>query len=95
MTTSALSATLLNMTPDEVDALVAGNVRARRAKLRSTQQDIADEVGLSRPAFSALESGTRRITLAEAIDLCRALEIDLRELLRGAPGDVFDTLGIN
>jgi transcriptional regulator with XRE-family HTH domain len=82
------------MSPDEIDQLVAGNVRAARARRRITQETLADELGWSRPTVSTLEAGTRRVTLADAAALCAALDIDLAELLRGAPADVLQALGL-
>jgi transcriptional regulator with XRE-family HTH domain len=82
------------MTPEEIDQLVAENVRAARARRRLRQEDLADEMGWSRPTVSALEAGTRRVTVADAAALCIALGIDLRELLRGADEDVVWALGL-
>lgn len=83
------------MKPEEMDAVVAGNVRAQRARLQLRQEDLADEMGWSRPVVSAIESGSRRVTLADAVALCRVLEIDLRQLLAGVEPDVLQTLGID
>ena len=80
--------------PEEMDALIAGNVRAARARTRLRQEDLADEMGWPRATVTNLESGTRRVTLAEAVQLCSALHLNLRELLHGAPQDVFDSLGL-
>jgi transcriptional regulator with XRE-family HTH domain len=80
------------MSPEEIDALVAGNVRATRARLRMRQDDLADLLGWSRPTVTSLEAGTRRVLLADAVSLCAALQIDLAELLRGADADVLETL---
>lgn len=80
------------MTPEELDALVAANVRAARARRRLRQEDLADELGWSRQTVSTVEAGTRRVTLADAVALCRVLEIGLRDLLQGAPVDVFTAL---
>ncbi|MGC4941773.1 helix-turn-helix domain-containing protein [Kribbella sp. DT2] len=82
------------MKPEELDALIAGNVRAARARLRLRQEDLADEIGWSRPTVSSLEGGTRRITVADAVALCGALKLTLPELLRGAPSEVFEALGV-
>lgn len=60
------------MSPDEIDQLVAGNVRAARARHRITQETLADEMGWSRPTVSTLEARTRRVTLADAAALCAA-----------------------
>lgn len=83
------------MKPEEMDAVVAGNVRAQRARLQLRQEDLADEMGWSRPVVSAIEAGSRRVTLADAVALCRVLEIDLRQLLAGVEPDVLQTLGID
>jgi ribosome-binding protein aMBF1 (putative translation factor) len=80
--------------PDELDALIAGRVRAARARARMRQEDLADELGWSRPVVGTLEAGTRRVTLADAVLLCRALDITLNELLQGAPNEVFRSLGL-
>jgi transcriptional regulator with XRE-family HTH domain len=80
------------VTPEEIDQLIAGNVRAVRARLRMRQEDLADKMSWSRPTVTSLEAGTRRVTVSDAILLCQALEVDLAELLRSAPGDVTRTL---
>lgn len=81
--------------PEELDSLIAGNVRAARARLKLRQEDLADEIGWSRPVVGTLEAGTRRITVADAVSLCGALKISLRELLQGAPADVLESLGLS
>ena len=80
--------------PEELDALIAGNVRAARARLRLRQEDLADDMGWSRPTVSSVEAGSRRVTVADAVALCTALEITLRDLLQGAPPEVIQALGI-
>lgn len=80
---------------EELDALIAGNVRAQRARLQLRQDDLADEMGWSRPVISAIEAGNRRVTLTDAVALCRVLQIDLRQLLAGADPDVLQTLGVD
>jgi transcriptional regulator with XRE-family HTH domain len=79
---------------EALDDLVAGNVRATRALRKMRQEDLADELGWSRPVVGTLENGNRRVTLADAVALCQALQIDLKELLRGAPEDVYSSLGL-
>lgn len=83
------------MKPEDLDALVAGNVRAARARLKLRQIDLADDMGWAPSTVSAVEAGTRRITLADAIALCRALEMDLRQLLAGIETDDLNVLGID
>lgn len=82
------------MKPEELDAVIAGNVRAARARLRLRQEDLADDMGWSRPTVSSVEAGTRRITVADAVSLCGALKISLRELLQGADREDLGALGL-
>lgn len=81
--------------PEELDGLVASNVRAHRARLKLRQLDLADDMGWAPSTVSAVEAGTRRITLADAVALCGALQIDLRQLLSGVDPEVLSTLGID
>lgn len=46
-----------------------------------------------RQSVSALEAGTRRVTVADAVALCKALEVDLHELLHGLDADDLRALG--
>lgn len=82
------------MKPEELDALIAENVRAWRARRRLRQEDLAADIGWTRPTVSSVEAGTRRITVADAVSLCRALQITFRQLLEGAPADVLEILGM-
>lgn len=82
------------MPPVSLASVVAANVRAQRARQRMTQQELADELGWSRPSLALLENESRRVTLEDAAEVCKALKIDLVELLSGAPKDVLQTLGL-
>lgn len=83
------------MDPEELDQLIAGNVRAARAKLRIRQDDLALDMGWTRNMITNLESGSRRVTLADAVVLCDALKVDLRQLLAGADAETMRKLGID
>lgn len=83
------------MSPVSLASVVAANVRAQRARQRLTQQELADELGWSRPSLGLLENESRRVTLDDAAELCQALKIDLRELLSGAPTDVLQAFGLD
>lgn len=72
------------VTPEELDKVIAGNVRAHRARLQLRQEDLADEIGWARQSVTYLETGKRRLTIADAIVLCRGLQIGLHQLLDGA-----------
>lgn len=83
------------MDPEELDQLIAGNVRAARAKLRIRQDDLALDMGWTRNMITNLESGSRRVTLADAVVLCDALKVDLRQLLAGADAETMRKLSID
>jgi transcriptional regulator with XRE-family HTH domain len=84
----------VGMPAEPIDALIAANVRAIRARRQERQEDLALELGWSRPVVGDLENGRRRVTMADMIALCRALEVDQRELLRGADPDDLRVLGL-
>lgn len=79
---------------DPIDSLIAANVRAIRAHRQIRQEDLATDLGWSRPVVGDLENGRRRVTVADMLALCRALEVDLRELLRGLDADDLRILGL-
>lgn len=84
-----------SVTPEELDTLIAGNVRAHRARLQLRQEDLADEIGWARQSITYLETGKRRISIADAIVLCRGLQIGLHQLLDGADRDDLAALQID
>ena len=81
--------------PDPIDAVIAANVRAIRARRQERQADLAAELGWSPPIVSDLENGRRRVTMADMVKLCRVLEVDQRELLRGLGEDDLRVLGLD
>lgn len=81
--------------PEELDALIAGNVRAQRNRLKLRQEDLADDMGLDRKAVVRIEAGQRRITLSDALALCGALKLDLRQLLAGIEPEALQTFGLD
>lgn len=83
-----------SVTPEEVDKLIGANVRGTRSRLRMRQEDLADAMGWSRRTVTTLEAGNRRVTVSDVMLLCEALEVDLAELLRGAPDGALRTLGL-
>ena len=83
------------MPADPMDDLIAENVRSIRARRQWRQEDLAVDLGWSRPVVGDLENGRRRVTMADMLLLCRVLEVDLRELLRGLGEDDLRTLGLD
>ena len=81
--------------PDPIDALIAANVRAVRARRQDRQADLAADLGWSPPVVGDLENGRRRVTMADMVKLCRALDVDLQELLRGLDPEDMRRLGLD
>jgi transcriptional regulator with XRE-family HTH domain len=81
--------------PEPIDAVIAGNVRALRARRQERQADLAADLGWSPPVVGDLENGRRRVTMADMVKLCRALEVDQHELLRGIDDDDLRVLGLD
>jgi transcriptional regulator with XRE-family HTH domain len=77
-----------------VDDVIAENVRALRARRQWRQEDLADRLDWTRPTVTTLEQGRRRVTAADLINLCHALDVPLHELLAGLPRSDLDALGI-
>jgi transcriptional regulator with XRE-family HTH domain len=68
----------------ELGDVVAANVRAERARLRITQDDLGQRLGWSRGRVGHLETGRRDVRATDLPALCRALGCDLGVLMRGA-----------
>jgi transcriptional regulator with XRE-family HTH domain len=81
--------------PDPIDTLIAANVRAIRARRQERQADLAADLGWSPPVVGDLENGRRRVTMADMVKLCRALDVDLQELLRGLDPEDMRRLGLD
>jgi transcriptional regulator with XRE-family HTH domain len=79
--------------PDLTD-VVAANVRAERARRGWRQIDLAGKLNWSIGMISDTESGKRRVGLADMPNLCRAFEVPLVELLRGADPADLTALGL-
>jgi transcriptional regulator with XRE-family HTH domain len=79
-------------TRDPVDGLsqvAAGNARALRARARLRQREVAERAGIPASTLSLIEGERRRVTLDDALALCRGLDIGLDDLLAGAnPADL-------
>jgi transcriptional regulator with XRE-family HTH domain len=69
---------------DGLSLVIAGNLRAVRARARLRQRDVADRSGIPTATISLIEGERRRVTLDDAAALCRGLGIGLAELLVGA-----------
>ena len=53
-----------------------------RRKAGGNQSELAEKLGKRQQFVSKYESGERRLDAVELIDICRALDLDVADLLR-------------
>lgn len=56
-----------------------------RQKANLTQEQLAEKVGLARPAITAIEQGKRKVSVEELIKFAAALDCSLPDLIGGDP----------
>lgn len=66
---------------EDVCAKFKENVRIKRLERGLTQCDMADILGTSQPAYSALERGTRVPGLDMIVRISNALDVTIADLL--------------
>lgn len=66
----------------QIERLFGAAVRRRRLKLRLSQEDFADKVGIHRTYVSSIELGKVSISIGIADKLANALEIPLSKLMQ-------------
>ena len=62
-------------------------MKAARAALDLSQQQLADAVGVSRQTINAIEQGDYNPTIRLCIAICRALDRTLDDLFWDGPGE--------
>jgi transcriptional regulator with XRE-family HTH domain len=78
----------------DLTGVVASNVRGERARRRWKQKELAEKLDWSIGMVSDTESGKRRVGLDDLPSLCRAFEVPLVDMLRGADPDDLAALGL-
>jgi len=78
----------------DLNTVVARNVRAERARHGMRQSDLAQATGFSVDMISNMETGQRRIGVADLPVLCRAFGITVDRLLVGADPEDLQALGL-
>lgn len=61
---------------------VAAEIRAEMARQTKTTADVAQETGLSQRTTHRLVKGEREITIGELEAVCRALGVQISQILR-------------
>ena len=70
---------LVDSRADEV--MTRKRIIAKRKELGRTTADVAHEIGMSRPVYTQLKGGSRRLTVVYFLAMCRALKVEPGELL--------------
>jgi len=78
----------------DLGEVIAANVRGERSRRRLTQGELAERLGWGRQVVWQLESGVRLLKVAELPVLCRALDVPLSELARGADPEDLAAIGL-
>jgi len=61
-------------------------VRARRERLRISQEEFADVCGLDRTYLGGIERGERNVALVNIEKIARGFRVSLSDLFRGVGG---------
>ena len=72
--------------PNPVDVQVGNNVRAERTGLGFSQDDIANELGISLDEYRECESGLRRFGPERLLKLARLFGVGPEFFFEGLPG---------
>lgn len=70
---------------DAINKLVGSNIRLRRKALGVTQQQLADELGMTFQQVQKYEKATNRVSAPVLWRIAKILQCDLMELFKGAP----------
>jgi transcriptional regulator with XRE-family HTH domain len=66
---------------------IAASVRAERARLRLTQVELGERMGIAGATISDIETGRRAVTANDLPLLCEVFDVSLAELARRADPD--------
>ena len=73
---------------------IAANVRGERARLKLTQAELGERLGISAATVSDIETGRRAVTANDLPSLCAAFGVPLSELARRANPRDLRVLGL-
>jgi transcriptional regulator with XRE-family HTH domain len=71
---------------------IAASVRAERARLRLTQVELGERMGITGATVSDIETGRRAVTANDLPVLCEVFDVSLAELARRADPHDLDRL---
>lgn len=62
---------------------IASNLKAERHRKNLSQEELAEKTKISTHSISLIERGLQVPSLLTALDISKALDIDINELLKG------------
>lgn len=65
-----------------MNGLLGGRIKALRSAANFTQEQIADQIGISRQKYARIESGTNNITLEVLAKIANVLEVQVGDITR-------------
>ena len=65
-----------------MNELLGGRIKALRSAANFTQEQIADQIGISRQKYARIESGTNNITLDVLAKIANVLEVQVGDITR-------------
>ncbi|GAA3618367.1 hypothetical protein GCM10022223_38900 [Kineosporia mesophila] len=78
----------------DLQTVIAANVRSERARLKLTQRQLGERLGVSGDTVSDIESGQRTTTANDIPRFCEALGITITELFARAEPDDLGVMGL-
>ena len=65
-----------------MNELLGGRIKALRSAANFTQEQIADQIGISRQKYARIESGTNNITLDVLAKIANVLKVQVGDITR-------------
>lgn len=65
-----------------MNELLGGRIKALRSAGNFTQEQMADQIGISRQKYARIESGTNNITLEVLTQIAKVLEVQVGDITR-------------
>jgi len=69
------------------DSIVSQKIRQYRKIHNMTQEDLAEEVGISADYVSSIESGRRSVSMEKLMRICECLHVSMADMLPIEDGD--------
>lgn len=74
-------------TPTSIDAALGARIRARRAELKMSQDQLAAAIGVTFQQVQKYEKGVNRVAASTLVDICQALQMTPAGLLPSLQGE--------